>query len=174
MDVLAWFFGPVRRVFGTTRNFAGVDGIEDLSNAVLEFEGGAVVNHASIWHNVLHRGSSRQLTVMCENAQYRWDESDWSGPIITETQAAGGREAIERDEVIRRYLELRDLSEEPLRDLMDAGYAGQDYLVENYAFLKAVSEDRPAFPDFTVATYAHRIVDAIYESARTGAPVDVR
>ena len=111
--------------------------------------------------------------VALDSSELYESESDWSGPIITETQQAGGREDIARDEVIRRYVELRNLSEEPLRELMDAGYAGQDYLVENYAFLKSVSEDRPAFPDFAVATYAHTIVDAIYESARTGAPVDV-
>ena len=174
MDVLAWFFGPVRRVFGTTRNFAGKDGIEDLTNALIEFESGAVANHASIWHNILHRGSSRRLTVACENAQFNWDQSDWSGPIHTDLQGAGRREEIPAEDVVRRYTDIMSVKEPAIAELMSAGYAGQDYLMENYAFLLAVSEDRPGFPDFATATYAHRMVDAIYASARSGEPVEMR
>jgi predicted dehydrogenase len=174
VDVLAWFFGPVKRVFGTTRHFAGNDRIEDLSNAIIEFESGAVANHASIWHNILHRGSSRQLTVTCENARYHWDQSDWSGPIHADRHARGGPDEITADDVVRRYADIVRVREPAIAELMSAGYAGQDYLMENYAFLLAVSEDRPAFPDFATATYAHRIVDAIYESARSGGPVDVK
>ena len=48
---------------------------------------------------------------------------------------------------------------------------GQAYLLEDYTFLKAVTDDAQSWLDFDVALYAHRVVDAIYESARTDAPV---
>jgi len=171
IDVLVSFFGRVRRVHGAVRNFAGHEGVEDLSSAMLEFENGAVVSHISVWHNILHRGSSRRMLVSCENAQFAWDDNDWSGAIRCETQAAGRRTDIEPDEVVRRHIELARIEEPALRERMLAAYNGQDYLMENYRFLQAVSAERPAFPDFSVAVYAHEIVDAIYQSAREGRPV---
>lgn len=173
IDILVSFFGRVNRVHGTTRNFAGHDGVEDLSTAMLECESGAVINHVSIWHNILHRGSSRRMNVFCENANFSWDDNDWSGPIRCETQAAGGRTDLSAEEIAHRHVEIAGVTDDRLRAIMLPPYFGQDYLLENYAFLKAVSEDRPASPDFSVAVYAHRIVDAIYESARIGGPVDL-
>jgi predicted dehydrogenase len=173
IDILMSFFGPVRRVHGVLRNFAGREGIEDLTNTMLEFESGAVASHVSIWHNILHRGSSRRMTVACENAQFMWDDNDWSGPIRVESQERGGRYDIRAPEVVARHIELAGVVDPRLRDVMNEHYAGYDYLLENYAFLTAVAEGRPAFPDFSVAVEAHRVVDAVYESARAGRPVDV-
>jgi len=173
IDILVSFFGRVRRVHGVTRNFAGKDGVEDLSNAMLEFESGAVVNHVSIWHNILHRGSSRRLHVTCEGAQYSWDDNDWSGPIRTERQSDGGRGEMTSAEVVERHIELAGVDDDRLRRVMAPQYGGQDYLLEDYAFLNAVSEGRPAFPDFGVAVYAHTVVDAIYQAAREGRPIDL-
>jgi hypothetical protein len=50
---------------------------------------------------------------------------------------------------------------------------GQSYLLENYTFLKAVTEERQCWLDFEVAVQAHTVVDAIYASARDGRPVDL-
>lgn len=172
IDVLVSLFGTVRRVHGTIRNFAGLQGVEDLSNAILEFESGAVANHISIWHNILHRGSSRNMTIFCENARLTWT-NDWCGGIRIESQQSGGRTELSQDDVVRRHIEVAGLADDPLRDIMRAEYGGQDYTLEGYRFLQAVSEDRPAFPDFSVAVYAHRIVDAIYQSAREGRPIDL-
>jgi predicted dehydrogenase len=174
IDILISFFGPVRRVTGATRNFAGKEGVEDLSNAMIEFESGAVANHISIWHNILHRGSSRRMSVCCENAQFTWDDNDWSGPIRTDRQSDGGRGEIPSEDVVRRHVDIAGITEPALQQLMTPQYAGQDYLLENYRFLQAVAADRPAFPDFDTAVYAHRVVDAIYASAREGRPMEVQ
>jgi predicted dehydrogenase len=45
--------------------------------------------------------------------------------------------------------------------------------LENYTFLKAVSDDRQSWLDFEVAVQAHAVVDSIYASARAGRPVDL-
>jgi predicted dehydrogenase len=173
VDMLIWYFGRVKRVHGVTRNFAGKDGVEDLSTALLEFESGAVASHVSIWHNILHRGSSRRINVTGENAQFSWDDDDWAGAIRMDAQRDGGRTEIPSDEVVRRFVGLMDIEDERVRDIMPGPPAGQPYLLESYRFLQAVTADRPAAPDFDVAVYAHRVVDAIYQSARDGAPVDL-
>lgn len=173
IDMLIWFFGPVRRVHGAIRNFAGKDGVEDLSAAMLEFESGAIASHTSIWHNILHRGSSRRINVTGENAQFSWDDDDWAGAIRMDAQRDGGRTEIPSEEVVRRFIGLMDIEDERVREIMTGPPAGQPYLLESYRFLQAVSEQRSASPDFEVAVYAHRIVDAIYQSAREGRPVDI-
>ena len=172
IDILVSYFGRVKRVYGVTRHFFEHEGVEDLSSEVIEFESGAVVSHVSIWHNLLHRGSSRRMQVICENGQFSWEDDDWKGAIRGETNA-DQRFEIASAEVIARYIESAGVSEERLAHVLEGPYVGQDYLLEDYAFLKAVTDDRPSFPDFDTAVYAHEVVDAIYESARTSLPVEL-
>jgi predicted dehydrogenase len=173
VDMLISFFGPVRRVHGATRNFSGKEGVEDLSTAMIEFESGAVATHVSIWHNILHRGSSRRINVTLENAQFSWDDDDWAGAIRMDAQRDGGRTEISSAKVVRRHIEIQGVDDERLRAIMTPSPHGQAYVLQTYRFLQAVSEDRPAWPDFDVAVYAHRVVDAIYQSAREGRPIDI-
>ena len=167
VDVLVWCFGKVRRVHGVIRSFFGKDGVEDLSAATIEFESGAVASHVSIWHDILHRGSSRRMFVTCERAQISWEDDDWTGAIRIDSNAAGGRTDIPSSEVLERYYAREGIEDERLRSL------AARYSLEDYAFLRAVSEDRPSFPDFETAVYAHRVVDAIYHSAHEGRTIDV-
>jgi len=171
VDVLISYFGRVRRLYGVTRYFFEKEGVEDLSSATLEFESGTVVSHTSIWHNLLHRGSSRRLLVVCENGQLSWQDDDWDAPIHIDTNVSEREYAIPSTDVVERYIASAGIEPESLRETVRGPYAGQDYLLEDYAFLKAVSEDRPAYPDFDVALYAHEVVDAIYRSAEEGRPV---
>ena len=97
--MLLWCFGPARRVYGVSRFFFEKHGVEDATSAVLEFESGAVASHTSVWHNILHRGSSRQMTVICENAQYSWAHDDYAARISCETNEAGARGEIAPEEV---------------------------------------------------------------------------
>jgi UDP-N-acetyl-2-amino-2-deoxyglucuronate dehydrogenase len=173
VDVLISYFGRVKRVYGVTRHFFEKEGVEDLSSAIMEFEEGAVVNHVSIWHNLLHRGSSRRMNVVCENAQYSWEDDDYAGAIRCETNTTGGRADISSEEVVARFIERFPVTDDRLKQVVIPHDLGQAYLLEDYTFLKAVSEDRQSWLDFGVATYAHEVVDAIYESARLGQHVDL-
>lgn len=173
VDILISYFGRVRRVFGITRFFFEKAGVEDVSSALIEFESGAIVTHTSIWHNLLHRGSSRRMLVVCENAQYSWEDDDYAGAIRCETNTTGGRTDIPSDEVVARFIKSADITERRLTEVVIPHDLGQAYLLEDYTFLKAVSEDRQSWLDFDVAVYAHTVVDAIYESARRGAAVEL-
>jgi predicted dehydrogenase len=173
VDMLIAYFGPVRRVHGVLRNFSQTEGIEDLTVATLEFESGAVASHVSIWHNILHRGSSRRINVTCEQAQFSWDDDDWAGAIRLDAQRDGCRTELSSEEVVRRFVEMAGIGDERLRSMMTPAPLGQPYLLQAYRFLQAVSEGRAGWPGFDVAVYAHRVVDAIYQSAREGRPLDL-
>ncbi len=162
-DILHWFGGTPKSIRGAVRNFAGHDGVEDLATAHIEFESGAIAELVSIWHSVLGRPSTRRFELFFEKGLFAID-NDFLGPIHLQTHAANAR-TITEEEVRSRYLDIVGLQDAEFE-------ATLRYSFEDYFFLKAVEENRPAFPDFRVALAAHRIVDAVYRSAaENGAPV---
>jgi predicted dehydrogenase len=159
VDVLRWFGGDARAVRGTTRNFAGFEGVEDLAFAYLEFVDGAQADLVSIWHSVLGRPSTRRLEVFFEKGFFAVDD-DYIGPIHYQVHAKNA-EVISADEVRRRYLAKLGLRDEMFEGLLR-------YSLEDYFFLKSLLDGASPFPDFRVALEAHRVVDAIYRSAESG------
>ncbi|HEY5638618.1 MAG TPA: Gfo/Idh/MocA family oxidoreductase [Dehalococcoidia bacterium] len=159
IDVLHWLAGPVRGVRGTTRNFAGHDGIEDLAIVGVDFESGAQGSLTSIWHSVVGRPSTRRIEVFFEKGLFYVDH-DYLGPIHLQTHALNA-ETIAEEEVQRRYLANLGLDADEFGGMMR-------YSLEDYFFLKALSDDLPPFPDFHTALEAHRVVDAIYRSGEAG------
>lgn len=158
VDVLRWFAGEVASVRGTTLNFAGYEGIEDLAIANLEFASGAQGNLISIWHSVLGRPSTRRIELFFEKGYFAVD-NDYIGPIEMQVHARNA-ETITADEVSRRY--LASLADELPPEMLEGLLR---YSLEDYEFLKAALAGRPAFPDFRLALEAHRVVDAVYRSA---------
>ncbi len=162
LDILTWLLGPVRGVRALTRNFAGHKGIEDFGSVVLEFANGCTGHLVSVWHNVLTRGSSRLLEVFFENGYFAV-ERDFLQPIRYDTAASEGERVMEAEEVGRRYLELAGVS-----GLEDLASIMPRWSLEDYFFLKAVEEERDAWPGFDVGLRAHVLVDCVYRSAANG------
>lgn len=156
VDVLNWIAGPVGSVRGTTRNFAGYEGVEDLALAQIDFESGAEATLTSIWHSVLGRPSTRRLEVFMEQGVFAIDH-DFIGPIEMQVHARPA-ETISADEVRSRYLKGIGLEDDVFEGLLR-------YSLEDYFFLKSAADGEPAFPSFRTALDAHRVVDAIYRSA---------
>jgi len=155
VDVLRWFGGDVAAVRGSIRNFAGYEGVEDLAMAHLDFENEAQATLTSVWHSVLGRPSTRHIEIFFEKGYFACDH-DFIGPIEMQVHAQNA-ETISEAEVRRRYHLSLGVSDELFDGLIR-------YSLEDYFFLQAASQGRPAFPDFNVALEAHRIVDAIYRS----------
>jgi len=158
-DILRWLGGEVRAVRGSTANFAGYEGVEDLATAHLEYESGAKGELVSIWHSVLGRPSTRRIEVFMEKGVFFLDH-DFLGPIHMQTHAKIA-EVISEEDVRREYLRMKGLNNPAFEEALK-------YSLEDYFFLKAVSEGGDPFPDFRTALEAHRIVDAVYRSAMAG------
>ncbi len=157
VDILRWFGGEVRALRGAVRNFAGHAHVEDLAIGHLEFVQGAQAELVSVWHNVLGRPSTRRLELFFENGFFATDH-DFFGPIQLQTGADPPR-TISDEEVLRRYLEIVGLQGQVYEDVLSR------YSLEDYFFLKALTEDAAPFPGFGLALEAHRLVDAIYRSS---------
>jgi predicted dehydrogenase len=170
-DILTWMFGAVNRIYCRTRNLHGAPGVEDFAATHLEFAGGHQVQHTSVWHHVTHRPSNRRLEVFCENLFIACD-SDSTGPIIVQRGDAEREETIPEIEVMAQFAEIL-LRERPylapMKDWFAVGYALEDATF--IAGLRGVCEIDPGFGE---GGKAQRLVEAAYDSARRGAPVEIK
>jgi predicted dehydrogenase len=160
VDILRWFGGDVRALRGTVRNFAGYTRVEDLAIGHLEFVQGAQAELVSVWHNVLGRPSTRRLELFFENGLFATDH-DFFGPIHLQV-GADPPHTVSEEEVRRRYLDIVGLKDEVYEAVLIR------YTLQDYFFLKALTEGASPFPDFPLALEAHRLLDAIYRSAEAG------
>ena len=164
LDLLEWIGGPVSEVSARTRNFHGIDGIEDLAVATLAFADGAVASLTSVWHDVLGRPSMRHVEVFCERAHVAL-EGDHLGPVRWTYETDGG--------VAPGLPEARGSAEgDAVRALLaDAGLAPRN---PDVAFVDAVATGGAGYPSMADALRAQLLADACYRSAAgSGQPVAV-
>jgi predicted dehydrogenase len=147
IDVLDHLAG-ITSVSAKSASFHDIKGIEDSIVVSMGFAGGGVGSLASVWHDVLARPSLRRVEVFCERGWFAM-EGDWDGPL----------EWIRGDEKGR--LQGEELTNEVERRGLDMGNP-------DGAFIRAIVDGHPAYPDFSVAVRAHEIADAIYRSAAEG------
>jgi predicted dehydrogenase len=120
------------------------------------FGDGAVGVMASVWHDLLERPSLRRVEVISERLWCELDGSDWFGPVRWQ-HAGGEQEVLEGDSLATRVYTMGLTVPNP-----------------DGAFVAAVRDQRPAYPDFATAVRAHAVIDALYRSAATGgAPIAV-
>lgn len=153
VDMLEFLAGPVTSVSARSAGFHGLAGIEDTVAASLSFAGGAVGTLTSVWHDVLARPSLRRVEIFCRNRWIALEGHDWFGPVrwIDDMHANGAEQSLSANELVDATVGLID------------GPANPDG-----AFVRAVVEGRPAWPDVSVALRAHEVVDAVYRSAAAG------
>jgi predicted dehydrogenase len=149
LDILEQVVGPLRSVSARSANFHGFDGIEDSVATSFDLASGGVGVHATIWHDVMERPSTRRIEIFCER-RHLVLEDDEEGPITwvttgEEPQSLGGGELV-------------------------AACHEKGLTIGNAdaAFVRAVADGQPAWPTFRDAIRPHQLVDAIYRSAANG------
>ena len=170
-DLLAWMFGPIDRLYCRTRSLTGAPGVEDFAALTFDFRRGFHGNMTSIWHKLIGRPSNRRLEVFCENI-FIASDYDIFGTIIVQRGEAASEETIPPHGVMARFGEIvaREYPHlAPLRELFAIPYA-----LEDATFLAAIRGECAPYPDFDAGIAAQRMVEAAYESARTGLPVAVK
>ncbi len=143
-----------------THNFAGHPGVEDLASVWLRFRSGSEGHLLSVWHNVLSRPSLRHTEVFWENGYFATDQ-DMYGELRYQTYSTPDG-VLAREEVNERYLALAGLSGPEHMEALTR------YSLEDYFFLRDLTEGRTPSPGFEVALRAHELVDAVYRSAAEG------
>jgi predicted dehydrogenase len=104
----------------------------------------------TIWHDNLSRPSLRHVEVFCEHRTVIIAGDDWFGPV-TWSNADGTTGSLAGEELTDKTAPLA---------ITDANPDG--------AFVRNAASRHSAFPDFSIALEAHRVVEAMYRSARSG------
>jgi predicted dehydrogenase len=99
-------------------------------------------------------------------------DADTLGPIIFQRGQAANEETIGDDEVMARFTEkiLRERPYlAPIKDRLAIPYACEDA-----TFIAALKGACDPYPEFESGVTAQRMVEAAYESARSGVTVTVK
>ena len=156
VDMLRFLIGDVASVSARATYQHGIEGIEDCVAASVQFANGAIGTLTTIWHDNLSRPSLRHVEVFCENRTVIIAGDDWFGPV-TWSDSDGSTGSLEGKELLAKTSVLAHTHPNP-----DA------------AFVLTAMNKESGFPDFSIALEAHRIVEAMYESARNeGANINV-
>ncbi len=166
-DVLGWLFGPVERVYATTRSMFGYS-VEDVAALTIEHRNGVVGNLVTVFNGVQHR-EERRLEVFFERASLE----------LTTDFVVGAPEdsfLVHRaDEPHAQGYDVNALRRETFA--ADGFDPDREVFVYQYfshhAFATALRAGRPPSPDVDDALRAHALVEAAYRSAAARRPVDL-
>jgi UDP-N-acetyl-2-amino-2-deoxyglucuronate dehydrogenase len=154
-DLLLWLMGDVRRVYARAVTALHAIEVEDTVVAVLEFMSGAV-------------GTLECTTAAWPGYSRRLALSGTAGTVV-----------IEHDRVVRR--DLRDAPAAGAEETATAGASAASPVVADASAHRRVIEDfvaaldvgRPPRVNLREGRRSIALAEAIYESSRTGLPVDV-
>jgi predicted dehydrogenase len=164
VDILRFCFGEVDTLTARTTNVSGHDGVEDVASVSLSFSSGLEAQLTSVWHDVLSRGSTRRVEVLCREGVV-WLRNEYWGPLHIQTSEGKEVRACPSPE----WVDELSLGDD------EVGLVVRAYAAEDRAFVDAIVAGRPPEPSLAEALVAHRLVDAAYESSASGGlPVHLR
>jgi predicted dehydrogenase len=149
LDLLQWLLGPVESLKGHVDRYTLADAIEveDTADLFLRFASGArAIFYAT---NSYVANSPVELEVVCENATLR---------------LADGLTIAYRDGAVESCVDSVDRTDEK-------SYWGSSHARLIDAFYRSIAEGRPFEIDGREGIPTLRIIEAAYESARTGSSV---
>jgi predicted dehydrogenase len=158
-DILGWLFGPVERVYATTRSVFGYS-VEDVAALTIEHANGVVGNLVTVFNGVQHR-EERRLEVFFERAAVELTTDFVVGaPEDSFLVHRAEEHHAQRYDVdaLRREAFAAD-GFDPNREVFVYQYFA------HHAFADALRAGRAPSPDVGDALRAHALVEAAYRSA---------
>ena len=163
-DVLAWLFGPARRVYATKRHVFGYS-VEDTAAMTIEHGNGVVGNLVTVFNGVRGR-EERRLEVFFERGAVE----------LTTDFVIGAPEdsfMIQRPDTPAERPDLAEMRRDAF--VADGCDPDRQYYVYQYfahrAFAMALRNGTAPSPGFADALAAHSIVEAGYRSCALELPV---
>ncbi len=158
-DILGWIFGPVERVYATTRSVFGYS-VEDVAALTIEHANGVCGNLVSVFNGVQHR-EERRLEVFFEQASVELTTDFVIGaPEDSFLVHRGGEQHAQRFDVDRMRREAFTADGfDPDRQVFVYQFFA------HHAFANALRDGRAPSPGVDDALRAHALVEAAYRSA---------
>ena len=156
IDLLVWLLGKPRQVFGYTRTLLHDIETEDTAVAVIEFESGALATYEATTSAFPGQPRKIHLTGSKGTATLVHDKLS-SLSLLGEKQG---------DAEEKSPGSVENTSSPTVSDV-----SGHRRVMED--FIEAIEKNRPPMCDGPDARRSVQLVQAIYESSRTGKPVDI-
>jgi myo-inositol 2-dehydrogenase/D-chiro-inositol 1-dehydrogenase len=165
-DIACWLFGPVARVFASTRHVFGFD-VEDVAAITIEHHSGVVGNLVTVFNGVRDR-EERRIEVFFERAAVEATTDFIIGAPEDSLLLKQDGAPAERFDVdaLRRATFAAD-GFDPNREVFVYQYFGYA------AFASALRRGLDPVPGIADAVRAHEVVEAAYQSARTKGAANV-
>jgi UDP-N-acetyl-2-amino-2-deoxyglucuronate dehydrogenase len=166
-DILVWLFGPVERVYASTRSMFGYS-VEDVAALTIEHRNGVVGNLVTVFNGVQHR-EERRLEVFFERASLE---------LTTDFLVGAPEDSFLVHRADEQHAERYDV-DAMRRDAFAADGFDPDRQVfvyqyfAHHEFASALRAGRAPSPDVEDALRAHGLVEAAYRSAAGRRPVDL-
>ncbi len=160
IDLALWIMGPVKSVYGRADHLARNIEVEDTAVALIEYENGAwgVLEGTTS----VNPGESTKLSLHGKKGSIVLEEGGISKWAVAEGE----------DEVAKAVpMEGKEEKDGAASDPTAIGVAGHVFLVND--LVKAIREDREPFITGDSARKGVELILGIYESSRTGKPVQL-
>lgn len=164
VDLLQWIAGRVKSVFGAFGVFGHDIEAEDKTAAILKFENGAVGTLTTT--TCAYPGLSQIVLIHGDKGTISWGEDQ-----LNSWKIQGEREKEEEAEMLSLYGPREKRGGTTASDPMAVGSSGHVGLVED--MVQAILENREPMISIESAKHAVEIINAIYESGRTGKEVQI-
>jgi UDP-N-acetyl-2-amino-2-deoxyglucuronate dehydrogenase len=162
VDLMQWFGGRVKSVFGAFGVFAHDISAEDKTVAVLKFKNGALGTLMTT--TCVYPGLSQEILIFGNKGTIAKDEDQ-----LRLWKIQGEKEKEEEAEMLSLYGPREKRGETTASDPMAVGASGHVGLIED--MIQAILEDKEPLITIESAKHAVEIVNSIYESGRTGKEV---
>lgn len=164
VDLLQWFGGRVKSVFGAFGVFAHDIEAEDKTVAVLKLENGALGTLTTTTD--AYPGLPQILLIHGDKGSIVKEEDE-----LKAWKIQGDREKEEETEMLSLYGSREKRGESVSSDPMAVGSAGHTGIIED--MVQALKNNREPMITIESAKHAVEIVNAIYESGRIGKEVPI-
>jgi predicted dehydrogenase len=166
-DILGWLFGPVERVYASTRSMFGYT-VEDVAALTVEHRNGVVGNLVTVFNGVQHR-EERRLEVFFERASLE---------LTTDFVVGAPEDSFLVHRADEQHAQRYDVDRLRREAFAAEGFdPDRQVFVYQYfahhAFASALRDGRAPSPDVEDALRAHGLVEAAYRSAADRRPVDL-
>ena len=151
VDMLNWYFGKISAVEAKVNSIYSKN-VEDEASATIYFENGLQASFVTSWSKAEYRKSSPIITVEGEE-----------GTLIVTEQTI---DIIKENQT--QQLTYPDLYKGDYADI-----AGINYSLEMKAFVNELNGTKSNL-DIAQGAYIQRIVDAMYQSAKTGKMEEIK
>lgn len=162
IDLIQWLVGRVKSVFGAFGVYGHDIEAEDKAAALLKFENGAIGTLTTT--TCAYPGLSQIGVIHGIKGSIAWGEGH-----LTAWKIEGERQKEEEAEMLNLYGPKEKRGETTASDPMAVGSSGHVGIVED--MVQAILEDREPMITIESAKHAVEIMNAVYESGRTGKEV---